>query len=217
MYNCICYYNSATTYPNFYSGTMYYCCATPMPLGSWNITNEPLFVDRLNGDFRLASNSPCINSGYNNSPLLGLVDFAGNPRIVGGTVDLGAYEYQTPGSILSYYWAQQYGLPTDGSADFADPDGDGMSNWQEWIAGTNPTNAASVLKMLTLTNSTSGVQLTWQSVTSRDYILERSTNLLAQPAFYWIKSYIVGATNTTTYTDTTATNGGPYFYRVRVQ
>ena len=127
---------------------------------------------------------------------------------------MGAYEYQTPASVLSYAWAQQYGLPTDGSADFIDSDGDGMNNWQEWKAGTNPTNAASVLKLSSPSNSVSGVTVTWQSVANVTYFLQSSTNL---PAFTSIQSNLVGQTGTTSYTDTTATNGGPYFYRVGVQ
>ena len=214
--NSIVYYNSAHINSNYISSTLSYCDTTPSASGFGNITNDPVFVNLAGGDFHLQSNSPCINSG-NNAYVTVTNDLDGNPRIVGGTVDIGAYEYQTPSSIISYAYLQQYGLPTDGSADYLDSDGDGMNNWQEWKAGTNPTNAASVLQLAAPSNSVSGVTVTWQSVGSVTYYLQSSTNLAAQPAFTSIQSNIVGQAGSTSYTDTTATNGGPYFYRVGLQ
>ena len=221
-WNCVIYYNLAGQGSNFYFSSnmsISYCCTVPTPTnGSGNIANLPLFVNLAAGDYHLQSKSPCINAGINS--LVGrTTDFDGSPRIVFGTVDIGAYEYPTPSSILSYAWAQQYGLATDGTADFADTDGIGMNNWQKWIAGLNPTNPASVLAMspLKATNNSSGIKVTWQSVNTRNYYLQRSTNIAAQPAFSAIQSNLVGQTGTTSFTDTSATNDGPYFYRVGVQ
>ncbi len=161
----------------------------------------------------MASNSPCINAG-NNSYVTIPIDLDGNLRIAGGTVDIGAYEFQSPASIISYAWLQQYGLPMDGSADDLDSDGDGLNNWKEWKAGTIPTNAASVLQLSSPSNSVSGLKVQWQSVSGVTYYLQRSTNL---PAFVPVQSNLVGQAGSTTFTDVTATNGGPFFYRIGVQ
>ena len=221
--NCIIYYNDHNFDLNdklvAYFNT---CDTTPAPDPSIAylvinvITNEPLFVNT--NDFHLQSNSPCINSG-NNTLVVGATDLDGNPRIVAGMVDIGAYEYQTPVSKISYAWLEQYGLPINTNADTSDADGDGLNNYQEWIAGTNPTNALSVLAVLppVPTNNPAGLVVGWQSVNNRTYFLQSSTNLGAQPAFSTIQSNIAGQTGTTSYTDTNDIGNGPFFYRVGVQ
>ena len=182
-----------------------------------NITSPPLFVDQAAGDLHLQADSPCIDAG-NNTDAPGPTDLDGNPRVVGGTVDLGAYESQASASLIPAAWLRQFGLPTDGSANFTDPDGDGMNNWQEWIAGTNPTNALSVLKLMApvLTNR-ARVAVTWQSVSNRTYFLQRATNLSAPSSFLIIQTNLAGQAGTTTFIDTNAGGGGARFYRVGVQ
>src|SRR6266481_2634126 len=176
IFNSILYYNSTpfASDANYGGFSISNSCTTPLPPGADNFTNAPLFVDLAGGDFHLQPGSPCINAGNNAClvPIPPLVpsitnDFDGHARVVGGTVDIGAYEFQSPASVLSYAWLQKYGFPTDGSADFLDSDGDQMNNWQEWLAGTNPTNSSSVLRMLTPTGSAPNVTLSWQSVTNR--------------------------------------------------
>ena len=215
--NCIIYYNTAKNdgTANF-DAMSYYCCTLPMPSGLGNITNATLFVDLAGGNLRLQSNSPCINAG-NNRAVTNSTDLDGNSRIVGGTVDMGAYECQSPALLDYYTWLQGFGLPTSASAVYADSDGDQMNNWQEWRADTNPTNGLSVLRIVNATKGPNGAEVTWQSVATRNYWLERATNLGEAVPFQTVATNIAGLAGTKTYMDTTATNGGPFFYRVGVQ
>ncbi|HTA29593.1 MAG TPA: choice-of-anchor Q domain-containing protein, partial [Candidatus Cybelea sp.] len=214
--NSIFAYNSANNWDSYDGEYISYCCTTPSPGGTGNIGSDPVLIDPVHGNFRLQSNSPCINAG-NNSFVTSTTDLDGRPRVVGGTVDMGAYEYQGPGMGEFTAWLQQYGLPTDGSADYADSDHNGMSNLGKWRAGLNPTNPVSVLQMITATNAPTGLSVTWQSVSGINYYLQRAGNLQSQPAFSSIQSNIVGQTNSTTFTDTNVTGLGPFFYRVGVQ
>ena len=88
-----------------------------------------------------------------------------------------------------------------------------MNNWQEWRAQTDPTNALSVLKMLSLSNAPSDPTVTWQSVSGVNYVLERST-LWGTAPFSQVESNLMGQGGVTSYTDTNAPEAGPLFYRV---
>ena len=102
--NCIVYNNSNFDFDeDNYSGCSFnYSCTTPDPgSGVGNITNEPVFVDLAGGNLRLQSNSPCINAG-NNAYVTAATDLDGNPRIVNGTVDMGAFEWQVPAQFKAF-------------------------------------------------------------------------------------------------------------------
>jgi hypothetical protein len=221
--NCIVYYNSLT-YPtpspsntNIFNGLgTQNTCTTPIPSGGVNcFTTPPLFVNQAAGNLHLQSNSPCLNTG-NNLTALPAFDKDGRPRIVESIVDVGAYEYQGEEVEAYMRWLADAGLPIDSSSDSADNDADGANNWQEWRADTVPTNAASVLRIVSLSSITTGLRVVWQTVPTRHYWLERASDLSAVPSFQTLFTNLPGLAGTRIFNDVSATNDGPYFYRVGV-
>lgn len=58
-----------------------------------NIIGDAGFYDPDNGDYHLSASSPAINSGTNETVVSSeTLDLDGNPRVVDGTIDIGAYE-----------------------------------------------------------------------------------------------------------------------------
>ena len=59
LYNCIVYHNAAYKHDNWYDGSCSYCCTTPLPSGTGNITNNPILISASH----IAGNSPCVGAG----------------------------------------------------------------------------------------------------------------------------------------------------------
>jgi len=104
----------------------------------------------------------------------------------------------------------------------SDADGDGFSDLSEFRAGTNPTNAASLLiidGLVPFAVEGQGVSITWRSVPDRFYRLDRSTNLLLEGSgFMPVTSGVPGqaGAGATTLTDP-APPPPPVFYRIHVE
>ena len=118
---------------------------------------------------------------------------------------------------LPDWWELQYFGHLTGTDPNADPDHDGMSNLEEWLAGTNPTNASSCLRLIAIpSNNPNAFVVRWPSVAGKYYWLERATNLLT--GFNSIvRTNIAATAPTNTETDTAVLPGKARFYRVGVE
>jgi hypothetical protein len=139
--NCIIWGNTAGQ-----SGNQTWACSTPFFCcvegwaggGAGNIDSAPLFLDFVNGDSHLESDSPCIDAGASFYWVAWPQrDLDGNCRLVGARVDMGCYEYgsslDTDGDLLADL--EESAAGTEPLAD--DTDGDGLRDGLEILRGSD--------------------------------------------------------------------------------
>ena len=228
IHNSILYYNVASSGSNYWyggpsKGSLAFSCTSPDPGGIGNITNSPGFANHAAGDYHLAATSTCIDAGTLNELRK---DFAGISRPLDGdndgvsAFDIGAYEY-----VNTFADSDRDGLmdseeiethATDPANE--DTDGDGMKDGDEVSSGTHPQERTSYLGMVEVSPQeqieSPGIQVSWSSVSNKQYSLFRSTNLL--DGTHTIFSNIPATPGVNTYTDTTATGAVPYIYWIQV-
>jgi len=196
--NCIVMFNTSPEGDNTrivpVSHTYEFCNISPAVVGSGIITSDPKFLDVGTHDYRLQPTSPSIDAGTNS---VTAEDFQGLPRPLDGdnsgtaTTDIGAHEYMNAAADSDNDgqpdgWEWDNGLdPTVNDAG-DDADGDNADNRSEFVAGTDPNNAAENLRITTLTRGDDAL-LSWSTVVGRAYAVLRTTNL----AGTWTNVYAV--------------------------
>lgn len=137
------------------------------------------------------------------------------------TANVLSYTYVVPSLTPFATWQMQYFQCTscpEAAAD-ADPDGDGMSNTNEFLTGTDPTNSASAFRITGVAQEGNDIRVTWIMGSGKTNALQATTGDVTGGftnnfADLFIATNTVGTT--TNYLDVGAASVPARYYRVRL-
>jgi hypothetical protein len=133
-----------------------------------------------------------------------------------GRVNRGSLNVDTDHDGLPDEWEIANGLAPDNATGdngaLGDPDGDGMNNWQEYLAGTNPHNGQDYLRIEQVAIGGPWCLIQFTPQQGRVYAIEKRDSLAPSGNWVILQDKITG-TNTYTITDPLTLTGR--FYRLK--
>jgi hypothetical protein len=221
------------------SGYIYSANVGWIALGSGTPTNGIYYQNLSASDFGVNQDGLGNLRGYAYGANIGWINFesTGSPKVDLGTGKLSGYAWSANCGWISLSNAvayvqtdsiQQGALAPDGLpiawllANFgttnvnasADPDHDGMSNLQEYIAGTNPNDASDCLRITSFKRNTLAASynlFTWTSKPTRFYAVQYRSALNQNPTWTDYGYFSVPGVSGTGFFDYNAQR----FYRIR--
>jgi hypothetical protein len=132
----------------------------------------------------------------------------------------------TDGDTMPDWWEDQHNLDKNDPSDAAqDYDGDGASNLNEFLAGTQPDSALSVFRIVSFQRETNNVRITWTTVGGKSYRVQTNSPSAGgglSPIFADV-STLISVTNigesATNFVHTggfTTNVPGVHYYRIRI-
>ena len=222
------------------SGAIYSANAGWINLGGGAPVNGIHYQNNSAGDFGVNNDGFGNLTGFAWGANIGWITFEktwGQPRVNMLTGQLSGYVWSancgwislsnafasvqtdslSPGPLapngLPVPWLLSYFGTTNVAAN-ADPTGKGMTITQDYLAGTDPTNAGSLLRITGIAKGAAEVSLTWDSVPTRYYYLQKTPNLATDG---WVDSglgLISPSAGSSTGEGFMDTNAPASFYRI---
>ena len=120
----------------------------------------------------------------------------------------------TDGDGLPDSWESQY-FGNLSQTDSGDPDGDGFGNLQEFLAGTDPTDSSSALRITSITLNEPDVIISFTTCANRFYELQANDDLTT-PNWSTVVTDIPGTGGIVSITDLDGAGFPNRFYRIRL-
>jgi hypothetical protein len=224
------------------SGYIYAANVGWINLGSGTPTNGIYYQNLSSNDFGVNQDGLGNLRGYAYGANIGWINFEANgaPKVDLRTGNMSGYVYSAncgwiglsnvfavvqtdtiaPGAMdtngLPIAW-ELLNFGHTGVNPNADPDGDGMSNLQEYLAGTNPNDLNSNLEITYFSSLPGGTQatVTWETVPTRYYYLQKRLTLNANTTWFDSGLGLISPNGSATTRVINDTNAPTRFYRVQ--